>query len=63
MPILHHLHPWDTVDWSPLQLVPLFLIRLFGKPATVCGLTALGGLSLAAGVYGWLRNRLNKPGE
>jgi hypothetical protein len=49
-------------DWSPLQLVPLFLISLFGKTATVCGMTALGGISLAAGVYGWLRKRLT-PGD
>jgi hypothetical protein len=50
-------------DWSPLQLVPLFLISLFGKTATVCGLTALGGISLAAGVFGWLRKRLQDPPE
>jgi hypothetical protein len=50
-------------DWSPLQLVPLFLISIFGKPATVCVITALGGISLAAGVYGWLRKRLNGPDD
>jgi hypothetical protein len=50
-------------DWSPLQLVPLFLIGIFGKPAIVCGMTAVGGLSLAAGVYGWLRNRLRGPDD
>ncbi|MBC7812117.1 MAG: hypothetical protein H7175_13265 [Burkholderiales bacterium] len=44
-------------DWSVFQLVPLLLVRVFGKTPAVIIMTVLGLLPLAWGIKGWLRKR------
>ena len=47
----------QSKDQSIFQLVPLFMIRIFGRMPAVIILTVLGGLPLAWGIIGWLRKR------
>lgn len=48
---------------SVFQLVPLFMIRIFGRTPAVIILLVLGGIPLAWGMYGWLRRRFAKRGD
>ncbi len=45
----------QPADQSIFQLVPLFLIRIFGKAPAVILLTILGGIPLVWGIVGWMK--------
>jgi hypothetical protein len=47
-------------DQSIFQLIPIFLITLFGKNAAVLMLTILGSIPFLSGLIGWLRKRFRK---
>ncbi|MEO8395535.1 MAG: hypothetical protein ABI700_21250 [Chloroflexota bacterium] len=45
---------------SIFQLVPLFMVKIFGRTLAIVILTVLGGIPLVWGIVGWLRKRLGK---
>ena len=47
----------QTANESILQLVPDFLIGIFGKTFAVLILVVLGGIPLVWGIIGWLKKR------
>jgi hypothetical protein len=51
-----------TAGYNPsiFQLIPLFLIRIFGQPLASILLTVLGGIPLVFGIIGWLRKRVSR---
>ncbi len=50
----------QPADQSIFQLVPLFMVRIFGRTLAIVILTVLGGLPLVWGIVGWLRKRFGK---
>jgi hypothetical protein len=45
---------------SVFQIIPAFMVGIFGRTPAALILTVLGGIPLAWGVYGWLRRRFGK---
>ncbi|MBI1257791.1 MAG: hypothetical protein GC204_10005 [Chloroflexi bacterium] len=49
----------QPADQGFLQIIPSFMVRIFGKTPTVLILAIPGTLSLIWGVIGWLRKRFD----
>ena len=50
----------QPADQSIFQLIPLFMVRIFGRTPAILILTVLGGIPLVWGIVGWLRKRFGK---